>query len=132
MQLPGRIFLLVTGVIYIISGSIAIMSGFFLDMAGQALGGLGGIVGVQGAGAGLGGLAFLSVIFGALSFVIGVMGIAHRNNFDKAATLMTLGIIALIADVIAGLIMGTFTITTVLFLAIPGCYIFGAYKNKNS
>ena len=100
-----------------------------MDMAGQTIGGFGGAAGAR-AGAGVSTLAFFSVALGIYSFVIGIMGIVHRNNLNKAATLMTLGVIALIADVVSGLIMGIFTITTVLFLAIPICYIFGAYKNK--
>ena len=129
-EAPGRIFLLVTGIIYIITGTSSIISGVIIDMAGQALGGLGGMFGVQGAGAGLGALGVMFVLAGVYTFVIGIMGIVYRNDLGKADLLMILGIIALVADVVLGITMDTFTFTTVIFLAIPGCYIFGAFRNS--
>ena len=132
MQAPGRILLLVTGIILIIGGVFAVISGVFLDMVGQALDGLGGVVGVQDAGAGFGNLAFIAVILGVIDFVIGVIGITYRNNLDKSTLLMSLGFVALILYVVGGVITGAFTFTTIVFLAIPICYIVGAYKNKKA
>jgi hypothetical protein len=104
----------------------------FLDMAGQALGGLGEMVGVDGSGvqAGFGGLALIAVILGAYSFVAGVLGIAWRNNLEKAATLVIVGSINFVADIISAFILDTFSVTTLVLLAIPACYVFGALKNK--
>ena len=132
MLAPGRIFLLVTGIVYIVIGVFTVIGGLVLSMAGQALGGLGGMFGVPGLGAGVEFFAFISVVLGGFYFVMGVMGVAHRNNLEKATILITLGIIDIILDIVMGLSMGTFTIASALMLAIPICYIVGATKNKNA
>jgi len=141
MQAPGRVFLLVTGIVYIVQGTLGIIAGMFLDNYQPNniyVGGSGSLVdsivdAQQRAELVMSIFAFILVIIAGYLFVVGVMGIVHRNNLEKAALLMTLGVIALIADVVSVvgvLILGTFTITTVLSLAIPICYIVGAYKNK--
>jgi len=130
MQAPGRVFLLVTGIMYIVSGSVDIIGGLLLDGVAQAVGGLGSAFGVQRAGAGIGGFAFFSVLHGAYNLVIGIMGVSNRDNFEKSGTLMNLGIISIITSLILHFVFGTLSMTTVLFLAIPICYIIGARKNK--
>jgi len=128
-QPPGRIFLMVAGIAYIILGVLAVIMGLFLEIIGQTLDGLGGMAGIAEAGEGFSIVAFLSVAIGGFSFVIGIMGIVHRSNLGKAGTLLVLGAISLVADIVSGLVFGAFSMTTFLFLAVPICYIIGAYKN---
>ena len=60
------------------------------------------------------------------------MGVAHRNNLDKGATLMVLGIISIIIDLSSLVIFdsASLTVTLALLYIIPICYIVGGYKNK--
>jgi hypothetical protein len=143
MQAPGRNFLLATGIFYIIFGVIEFIAGMIIYAVGEALDGflntflgdlgmafgLGPAPTIFGFGIGTTGLVF--AVMGVFYFVIGIMGIVYRNILEKAQTLMTLGIIALIFDVVSVLVTGTFSITTMPLFAIPICYIAGAYKNKN-
>jgi len=132
MQAPGRTFLLVTGIMYIVSGSIDIIGGLFLDGLAQTVGGLGNMFGVQGAGARIEGFAFFSVVLGAYNFVVGIMGVSNRDNLEKGGTLMTLGITSIIVSFILHIVLGTLSFTMLLFFAIPICYIIGARKNKQA
>ena len=122
---PGRIFLLVTGIMYIIVGVACIIMGllFFLadavvlaDLVEDAMGF---------------DFAVYLLVAGGYSFVIGVLGVLHRNSYDKAGLLVILGTIALIGELVGPLIWGTFSSMTILILAIPICYILGAHKNKS-
>jgi len=130
MQAPGRMFLLVTGIIYIVSGSSDIIVGVFLEGLAQTISGLGNRFGVHGAGAEIGYLAFLTVILGAYHFVIGIMGISNRDNLEKGGTLMVLGTISLVVTLFLKVVMDAASMTLLLFFAAPICYIIGARKNK--
>ena len=48
MQAPGRILLLVTGIIYIVMGVYAVIFGLFTEFIGQVIGGWGHMADVQG------------------------------------------------------------------------------------
>jgi len=132
MKAPGRIFLLVTGIIYIVAGVSGIISGLFLEILSQTVDGVGDMVGVQGAGSGFGLLAFFSLAAGIFSLIMGIMGIVHRNTLEKASMLIAFGVIDMIIDVISMIATGTFSIAMILLFALPICYIVGAYKNKNA
>ena len=114
VKAPGRIFLLVTGIIYIITGVFIILGGIAAVMLGEAADG------------------FILITAGIYGLVIGIMGTVYRNNLGKAKILIIIGIIALIVDIISGLLRGSFATATTLLLAIPICYIAGAYKNKKA
>ena len=123
---PGSIYLMVTGIIYIVFGAIGVVSALTMGVAGAALGsafGLGGL---------LGGLAFLAMIPAAFSIVVGILGVMHRGNLEKAGMLMILGIVAVALDLLTAMLFQTFSIFTLIALAIPGCYAYGAYLNKNT
>ena len=115
MPSTGRILLLVTGIAYIIRGTFVLITTLLVPV-------------IFGASP----TSIVTIIFNGYLLVAGIMGIVHRNNREKATMLMVLGIIALISDAIALIAGGfyAFTIPVVLFLAIPICYIVGAYKNK--
>jgi hypothetical protein len=131
VQASGRIFLLVTGILYIISGIIGFIGAVSVDMIGQTAGGMGNVLGVQGVGRNLGKLAVYMSISSIYAFVIGIIGISNRDNPDKGSTLMTLGIIALIGEIISIFIFQLFSFSTIALLAIPICYIYGASKNMD-
>ena len=132
-QTSGRIFLLVTGIFYIVYGVFGFISALSVDVMGQTLGGLGNIFGVPNVGKKVNDYAFFMIIASVYAFIIGIMGITHRNNSNMGGTLIVLGII----DIILGFIdiffiTKMFTASVLIFvLVIPICYIVGAYKNKN-
>ena len=144
-QASGRILLLLTGIAYVILGVFSVVTGLFFEGAGLFLEEVGLVLG-SGAASGLGEelepIVFILLIFGVWYFVIGIMGIAYRNELDKAGTLLALGIIDIVIDLFFPIIvdwmnisidMDTSTdISTILFFAIPIFYIIGAYKNKRS
>ena len=133
MQAPGRILLLVTGIIYIVMGVYAVIFGLFTEFIGQVIGGWGHMADVQGVETEMDALVFYLVLGGIYSFIIGIMGVAHRNNLDKGATLMVLGIIRIIMDLGSLVIFDLtsyLTVTSALLYIIPICYIAGGYKNK--
>ena len=124
----GRVFLLVTGIIYIIVGVFSVLAGVIIDITSQAIDGLGNMVGVDDAGLGLGILAIITVASGVYAFVMGVLGITWRNTIEKGKVLLILGCISIVVDIVGAIALG-FSISTILMLAMPACYIVGAYKN---
>ena len=148
MQVPGRKFLHVTGVLYIIFGIfnfIAIsginfarpfLTSFFNDSQmqelisqhrpdiDQAL--------LYEAVTALDAVIPHLIILGAFYIFMGVMGIKHRSNYGKAAFLMVLGGVAAGEVILRNFIQGSISFGIIISLIIPACYIFGAYKNKEA
>ena len=122
---PGRIFLLVTGIIYIIVGVIGIIMGLLFLVDAVLLADFVDDVAFEI------GFAVGYLLGSAYSFVIGILGVLYRNRYDKAGLLVILGIIAIIGELLEPVLSGAFSSMIILFLAIPVCYIIGAYKNKN-
>jgi hypothetical protein len=125
---PGRIWLLVTGIIYIVIYS------FWLLVTVPLTACVACAVGLVGTSADsiLAELyiliALASSIFG---FVIGILGVVHRNNISKANLLFNLAMTHLIIDIV-GIVFffSIFSILTIAFLALPICYMIGANKNR--
>ena len=129
---PGSVFLLVTGILYAILGGLGVLGGLLAMVGSSAVSILGGAVGVSGAGATFGFYALVSLLLSGFSVFVGVMGITGRNSYDKANLLMTLGIANFALGILSTLIWGSFSLMTIVFWAIPICYIFGAFKNKTA
>ena len=111
MKAPGRIFLLIAGIVYtfIVAPAFALIS-FVLYFTG-----------VPG--------AFYGIIFSVAFLAAGIIGIRYRNNFAKAEILMTIGILGIVVGIIFISSIGTLTNTGILLMAPPICYMVGAYKN---
>ena len=145
MKAPGSIFLLITGIIYVVNNIGFVIMGIAVLLFGAAMGflGLGLLIG------------FAIILLGAFELIVGMMGISHRNNPKKSGMLMVLGIISLIGSVInfffdffSNLILSILSLVipflgvfaafafspfmTFLFLVVPIFYIIGAHKNKKS
>ena len=124
---PGSSLLLATGIIYAILGGINVILSFvLLNMADAVQGTMLGVGNAVAAGAR--GIAILGLIAGAWSLVVGVMGINHRANLDKAHTLRAFAIIALSLSIIIIFIV-EFSFLTFLSLVTPILYLVGAQKN---
>ena len=106
MKLSGRIFLLITGIIFIALGLVQSIA-YIVE----------------------GGSFFSRFIVGLYSVVMGILGIVFRNDFDKARLLMILGIIYLCVFVLTNFFFGAFA-TIAMFIILPVLYIVGAYKNE--
>jgi len=119
---PGRIFLLVTGIVYIVIGVVAVLSGVALDTMRQTINSTGSLFGISGAGNTLGGLGFITVISGSYYIIIGILAIVYRNSYIKSGLLMVLGIVAIVYDLISifvSIILDVFVPSSIVFLAIP-------------
>jgi len=125
MRAPGRVFLLIAGIAYIIFGAFYVATGLFLEGLGQVL-----EVGDE-----IGHYTFAIVLLAGYNFVIGVVGIAHRGNPSKGGLLMALVVIDVVLGIVIGLALGTFyemTPAMWLLYAIPLFYFIGAWRNKNA
>ncbi len=124
MQEPsGKMFLFVSGLIYIIFGGISAIVGL-LGILG------GGVLAASGV-AGLGGLAIVGsigiLVSAAFWIFTGIMGVMHKTNREKSQLCFVLGCIAgafaifsLFSNILTGLIA----------CALAALYIIGALKNK--
>ena len=107
---PGKNFLFVTGILYIVFGGLAVLSAFMALFAFALI-------------AAIEPIPFstffvfqviLSLAMAAYQLYIGIVGIKYRTNFDKAPTLRTLGIIDIILAVLLPIIVVA-SIMSVLF-----------------
>jgi hypothetical protein len=130
MNAPGRIFLLVTGILYIVFGAFGVLTALIGAAASQAVRGFG----IPGIGMDLNTLALIAGVMGGYQIFIGIMGVVYHKKINMASTLMIFGIIDLTISIITILVMysGTTAILSLFSLAIPICYIIGAYKNKTA
>ena len=129
---PGRGFLKVTGILYIVFGGIGLASGAFalaaLDAATGAAAGVFGDVLTQ-ATAGLRAAAILSLIWAGYQLFLGIMGVRFCAELDKASMLIVLGGLDVVLIFIAIVQLG-FSFLTLLSFPLPILFIYGAYKNK--
>lgn len=139
---PGKTYLKVTGIIYIVCAAILILFGGLL-LAGGALVGSGTAGGIseQNFAIGLvsGGLGIAMIIYALLGLIMGILGVKNCNKPEKAGVCFVFGVIVLVLGLIGmvtTLLGGNATISTIvssLFgLIIPGCYTYGAHLNKKS
>jgi len=70
------------------------------------------------------------MLLGSAYNITGVLGIVWRNDFQRAKTLMIFGGIGLGISLISMVALQGMGASSFLYIAIGGCYIFGAYKNK--
>ncbi|MCL2406007.1 MAG: hypothetical protein FWC92_10770 [Defluviitaleaceae bacterium] len=138
-EAPGKILLLVTGILFIVFGVINFFMGGLLAILSVALGtSFESMFDIL--------LPFYSVLRGSYSFVIGILGIVYRARPQKAGLCKIFAIISIalnVLDIIFGLTIagtgavdGTFFVTVVVMalpaLAIPSVYFLGAVKNHNA
>ena len=130
--MKGRKFLKVTGILMIIGGAFGI---------------IGGIVAMIGAGAlaavletSAGGLMLASALILAsavFQLIAGIMGVKNCDKPEKAQSCIVIGVIVAIlsvaGNVISNVLGSDFNIINYATgLIIPGLYIIGAVKNKES
>ncbi|MCL2610590.1 MAG: ABC transporter permease subunit [Defluviitaleaceae bacterium] len=121
----GRVLLLVTGILYIVLGFFGLLGSFLLDTVGQMFGLRTGF------------WTIVSVILSAYAILLGIIGIVQRNKISMGSILVKLSMVYLILSIISVLITALVTrsfltisaVVSVVFWAIPICYIIGAYKN---
>jgi len=138
MNAPGRNFLLVVGILYVVFGGIAIVTSFaflatadYWDRTMPITSGMSWSVRYG-----------IALIFALYHIFIGIMGISNRVHIEKAAFLRTLGfidIVCVIANavflaVIWGGIFGgaSATFGLIVGLVLPVLYLVGAYKNLSA
>lgn len=123
---PGSTLLLIAGIFYVIIGSLFLLIGLPLTACVAVLEPLTEYEPVAET------LLFTVLIGGAFSLVIGILGISHRNNIQKAKMLFRIGVAVLIIDLIVLWQLHQVTTVTILFLPLPVIYIIGALKNKKA
>jgi len=121
---PGKNFLLVTGILYIIFAGIGILG----------VASLSGIMSPLALDRILGGprLTFY-VLLAVYSLFVGIMGIIHSKNNEMASTLIFLAIIGTIWNILL-YIASPVLISPFMLLdyILPILFIIGAYKNKQA
>ena len=121
MNTPGRKFLKVVGVLYIVFAGIDLLFGL-IGMDESLVGSL-----LEEAT----GVSLPLIIIGGLYHLfVGIMGVKFCSTLEKASILMIIGIIDLVWDCINLII--NFQWMYLAGLALPILFIIGAYKNKNS
>jgi len=122
---PGEVFLLITGIMYIVAGIFAIIS---LLIWGEAI--------EQMAGDDTGGVAVLFLLIlaiGGYEIFMGIIGIYHRSDREKAKLLSTLGAIALVASFLGLLFLGSVIMGgSGLFLRNGDGFMAGVYRTFSS
>ena len=130
----GAGFLKVTGILMIIGGSLAIIVSIL------ALIGIAALDYISSGEINTGMLyaaGILSLVSGVVQLITGIIGVKNNKNPEKAGTCVVWGTIVALLSV-AGAILTTVAgssfpvVSLLLGLIIPGLFIFGALKNKNS
>ena len=124
-QAKGATLLLVMGIIYVVIGGLAIIGGIGLAATASML----ALAGIPMVGF----LAFIAIIAGAWSLIVGILGIINRSKLEKASMLMIIGIVALALDLLSFILSASimaFSVLSLVGLVIPILYIIGAHQNK--
>ena len=135
---PGRGFLKVTGILYIIMGALNAISALILMDTASAVAGFGRAFGMPGVGITAGGirmLAIISLLYAIWQAIVGIMGIKHCEDISQAGLLRNLVTVDIIGGVILLLIMTyaiTFSWLSLIFFVVPVCYLIGALKNQGA
>lgn len=138
---PGKTYLKVTGIIYIVIAALYIISGVVLLASGGILAAAGGSAGLGGdtgamLGAIGGAMGVVVILAGVIELVFGILGVKNCNKPEKAKTCFVLGIILVVFGALG--LLGSLTggiskiVPQLLNLAVAGCYTYGAYLNKKS
>jgi len=130
--------LLTTGILFIIFGVIDMIFGTLLGIGVRFPEYANGeyALYVEEFGAKLSIMVVFAIIGGFWHIIIGIIGIASRNSIKMAGTLIALGIIDIVLDVISIilylvlLVDVAMAIFAIVGIVLPFCYIIGAYKNK--
>ncbi len=133
-KLQGSSFVKVSGILMIIGGAIVAIIGALALAGTMAYAELAAFAGVLGM---LISASAVAIVGGAIQLVVGILGVKHSRNPEKADLLMKAGIVvaalsilSLVLNLMAG---GTFNIISVLTgLLIPGLFIYGAMQNKKT
>ena len=127
---PGKMFLLVTGIIMIVFGGFGIIGGIGLAFLGDVIDALDPL------GTGVGGAvqfwAFITIIAAGLMLAMGILGIVWRTALEKAQILIILGASSLLLDIISGIALRTIGVLSVIGWVLPILFIIGAVKNKQA
>ena len=119
-QAPGKIFLIIAGVLDIVMGGFAallalfgLFDRFFWNDVEQLY------------------PPILVLLLGIWSFVIGILAIAYCSTLSKSKLLRTFGLIDL-AFCVIGMIIKGYSFTNLANIFIPLLYCYGAFKNTKS
>lgn len=125
---PGRKFLKVTGILYLVFGGLGVLMGL-LAFAGA------GVADAMAPGVGLeSGIriaAVLMLVTSAYHLVLGILGVKFCDRAEKAGLLIGLAILD-VALVALGFVIASFTWLSLIGLVLPILYLVGALKNKNA
>ncbi len=128
---PGKSFLKVTGILFIVFGAIAAVLGL-IAMLGAGL-----AAQVSGVAAGL--IVFsglVTLVLSAANIFVGIFGVKNCENLEKAQSCFILGIILVglqIVSSIINMVSGSFSILNMLIgLILPCLFLYGAMQNKKA
>lgn len=134
MNAPGKNFLLVTGILYIIFGAIGFIGALGMQTMVQAAPWV--FAAMQFAfGVNIGFLVGLLFVASIAYIVLGICGIVHREKPEYGKPLMIFVIILAIYELFAAFLYSDiidFSILTLIGFALPALFIVGAYKNHDA
>lgn len=135
MNAPGKTFLKVAGILYIIEAVICFIGALCALVFGSALEAALG----SGVGSMLGGvLGVALVIGGAIVLAVGILGVKNADKPEKAQTCFVIGLILLILSILSAIstlmkgISLMAIVSIVISVGIPAAYFYGALANKKS
>ena len=135
---PGKGYLKITGILFIIFGGISALTAVIgVVAAGAMLGGAGAFGRTPGnLVALLIGLALLGLAVSAFSIIMGIIGVKNATNLGKAQLCFTLGIIYIAIQGVSFLISfaspSTFNVFGLVGFILPVLFLIGANKNKKA
>ena len=130
--MKGHKFLIVTGILMIISSIFSIIVGVFV-------GGLGALAAGAGAASGLTfnyyAVLLLTLAGGICQLIAGIVGVKHSKSTENAKKCVAWGIVVIVFAVLSNILSvangNSFNVANVLTgLLVPGLYIYGAILNS--
>ena len=121
MNAPGKKFLKITGILFIVFSGISLLTALFgSEIIAEVIEETG--VGVS--------RTFI-IIESLLMLAAGIMGVLYCEKINKANLLMGIGIAILVWDIVS-IINMSFDWAAIIGLPLPILYLVGAIKNKKS
>ena len=116
-RLPGKIMLLVVGILCIVFAGIGLIALLSVGQVAQVVG--------------AGGEVIISIVFVLYQLFAGIMALVNGNKKEKASLLLIIGAVLILIPVIS-IIRSGFDPLSILSFALPTLYLIGAVQNNKA
>jgi hypothetical protein len=129
MKAPGKGFLQVCGILFVIFSGISLI---MLAVSGSVLGALAGMASDYGVSTSEATTALIvGVIFGVINLVAGIIFIVNCNKPERATLCLVFAILTILLQIVS-IIMFGFAWTSLIGFVLPILCLIGAIKNKGA